>query len=487
MMPNMRSIQAKLILGFALGPIILAIIGWVAYTNTVALVDSLNRQQHAYQVLQQAEVVSKSLVDAETGQRGFLLTGAERYLQPYTAAIAALGPNIARLGDLTADNPRQQTRLPTLRELVRQKTDELAETIAVRKEKGPDAALAVVLTDRGKNIMDGIRTVLDQFEAEENNLLGQRSAEAARAAQLTFNSITYGTVGSFVLLILIGALMGRSIALPINRTVEALSSVSAEILAGTSQQAAGMREHSAAVTQTVSTVDEVLQTSEQAAQRAKTVSESSQRAADVSVTGRKAVDDSVSAMGTVRDQTGSIAESILTLAEQAQAIGEIIATVNDVAEQINLLSLNAAIEAARAGEHGRGFSVVAAEIKALADQSKKATTQVRQILGEIQKATNAAVMATEQGTKSVSDAIKTVSEAGTTIRMLADIIGSAAQSAAQIAASSGQQATGMRQIHQAMQNISQVSTQHLAATSQSEQAAKHLTVLGASLKQLVAG
>jgi methyl-accepting chemotaxis protein len=486
-MLNMRSIQAKLMLGFALGPVILAVIGWVAYTNTIALVDSLNRQQHSYQVLQQAEVVSKLLADAETGQRGFLLTGAERYLQPYTAAIGALGSNFTRLADLIADNPRQQARLPALRDLARQKTEELAETIALRKEKGAEAALAVVLTDRGKNTMDEIRTLLDQFDVEENNLLAQRSTEAARIAQLTFNSITYGAVGSLGLLILTGLLMGRSIAIPINRTVEALSSVSAEILAGTSQQAAGMREHSAAVTQTVSTVDEVLQTSEQASQRAKSVSESSQRAADVSQAGRKAVDDSVSAMGTVRDQTGSIAESILTLAEQAQAIGEIIATVNDVAEQINLLSLNAAIEAARAGEHGRGFSVVAAEIKTLADQSKKATIQVRQILGEIQKATNAAVMATEQGTKSVSDAIKTVSEAGTTIRTLAEIIGTAAQSAAQIAASSGQQATGMRQIHQAMQNISQVSTQHLAATSQSEQAAKHLTALGASLKQLVAG
>jgi len=486
-MLNMRTIQAKLVLGFAIGPIILAIIGWVAYVNTISLVDSRILQQHTYQVLQQAEVISKLLVDAETGQRGFLLTGAERYLQPYTTAITALGPNIARLADLTADNPRQQARLLTLREMVRQKTDELAETIALRREKGPDAALAVVQSDRGKRVMDDIRALLDQFEAEENDLLAQRSAEAARTAQLTFSSITYGTLGSFVLLVVIGILMARSIAIPINKTIEALSSVSAEILAGTSQQAAGMREHSAAVTQTVSTVDEVLQTSEQAAQRAKTVSESSQRAAEVSVTGRKAVDDSVSAMGTVRDQTGSIAESILTLAEQAQAIGEIIATVNDVAEQINLLSLNAAIEAARAGEHGRGFSVVAAEIKTLADQSKKATTQVRQILGEIQKATNVAVMATEQGTKSVSEAIKTVNEAGTTIRMLADIIGTTAQSAAQIAASSGQQATGMRQIHQAMQNISQVSVQHLAATNQSEQAARHLTVLGASLKQLVAG
>ena len=486
-MLNMRTIQTKLILGFMIGPIILAIVGWVVYVNTVSLVDSRNLQQHTYQVLQQAEVISKLLVDAETGQRGFLLTGTESYLQPYTAAVAALGASITRLADLTADNPRQQARLPTLRELVRQKTDELAQTIALRKDKGLDAALAVVQTDRGKKVMDDIRVLLDQVEAEENDLLAQRSAEAAKTAQATFNSISYGTLGSFALLILIGILIARSIANPINKTVEALSSVSAEILAGTSQQAAGMREHSAAVTQTVSTVDEVLQTSEQAAQRAKTVSESSQRAAEVSQTGRKAVDDSVSAMGTVKDQTGSIAESILTLAEQAQAIGEIIATVNDVAEQINLLSLNAAIEAARAGEHGRGFSVVAAEIKVLADQSKKATTQVRQILGEIQKATNIAVMATEQGTKSVSDAIKTVNEAGTTIRLLAEIIGTAAQSAAQIAASSGQQATGMRQIHQAMQNISQVSTQHLAATNQSEQAAKHLPVLGASLKQLIAG
>src|SRR3546814_17620841 len=93
-------------------------------------------------------------------------------------------------------------------------------------------------------------------------------------------------------------------------------------------------------------------------------------------------------MGTVREQTGSIAESILALAEQAQAIGEIIATVSDIAEQTNLLALNAAIEASRAGEHGKGFTVVANEIKALADQSKKATVPVRQHLGENTRAAN---------------------------------------------------------------------------------------------------
>jgi methyl-accepting chemotaxis protein len=486
-MLNLRTIQARLALGFALGPIILAIVGWIVYSNTLTLTESMGQREHSYHVLQVAEQVSKLLVDAETGQRGYVLTGQDRYLEPYANAIKSMDPVIAALTELTRDNPRQQARLAAIKAPLREKLDELAETITLRREQGEQAAVAVVLTDRGKKAMDDIRGILGQFEDDENELLRQRAEEADRTAALTFNSIIYGTIISFLVLAVIGVLVARSIIGPVSRTIEQLTSVSAEILAGTTQQAAGMREHSSAVTETVTTVDEVLQTSEQAAQRAQAVAESSQRAAQAGHVGRKAVEESVSAMGTVREQTGSIAESILTLAEQAQAIGEIIATVNDIAEQTNVLSLNAAIEASRAGEHGKGFSVVAGEVKALADQSKKATAQVRQILGEIQKATNAAVMVTEQGSKSVNEAIKTVNDAGSTIRTLADIITEAVQAAAQIAASSAQQATGMRQIHQAMQNINQVSVQNLAATNQSEQAAKHLSTVGASLKKLIAG
>jgi PAS domain S-box-containing protein len=270
-------------------------------------------------------------------------------------------------------------------------------------------------------------------------------------------------------------------------TAQSVASAAAEILAASTQQAAGAQQQAAAVAQTMATVDEVAQTSDQAAQRVRAVSEMSQRTVDISRTGRKAVDEAVSMMGTVKEQVESLAENILALAEQAQQIGEIIATVNEIAEQTNMLALNAAIEAARAGEHGRGFSVVASEVKALAEQSKKATAQVRQILGEIQKATNSAVMATEDSTRSVNSAITVADQAGGTIRTLADTINEAAQAASQIAASASQQAAGMTQIHQATRNISQATQQNLASTRQAERAAQDLNTLGSALKQLLTG
>ncbi|MBX3169864.1 MAG: PAS domain S-box protein [Candidatus Eremiobacteraeota bacterium] len=273
----------------------------------------------------------------------------------------------------------------------------------------------------------------------------------------------------------------------VTETSQELASAAQQILAASSQQSTGAQEQAAGVSQTVATVDEVTQTSEQAAHRLKAVADASQRTAEIGEVGRKSVEEAVSVMGGVRGQVESLAESILVLAEQAQQIGEIIATVNEIAEQTNLLALNAAIEAARAGEHGRGFSVVASEVKALAEQSKKATSQVRQILSAIQKATNSAVMATEDGSKSVNGAIKVVDQAGEAIRLLTDTINQSAQSAAQVAASAGQQAAGMAQIHQAMKSISLVATQNLAATKETERAARDLNLLGTRLGELLAG
>jgi methyl-accepting chemotaxis protein len=264
-----------------------------------------------------------------------------------------------------------------------------------------------------------------------------------------------------------------------------LSSAGAEILAASAQQAAGATEQSAAIAETTATVDEVRSSAEQTVVMAQIVTETADQANRVAEDGVAAVRDATAAMSDIRERVQSIAENILALAEQGQQIGEIIATVNDLADQSNLLALNAAIEASRAGEQGKGFTIIAQEIRTLAEGSKAATAQVRTILSDIQRATNAAVMATEQGTKGADAGIRTIDQAGRTIDDLAEAIRQAAGSAAQITASVRQHAVGMEQIAAAMGSINSATAQNLAAVTNTQEAAENLTDLAGRLNGLI--
>lgn len=273
----------------------------------------------------------------------------------------------------------------------------------------------------------------------------------------------------------------------IRDAVNRLATSCREILATTTQQTAGAEHQAAAVSETVITVDELAQTSDQANERARGVAEAARRADEVGNIGRKAIEESITAMGDVKSQVESIAENMLSLAERAQAISEITLTVNDIAEQTNVLALNAAVEAARAGEHGRGFAVVASEVKSLAEESKKATAQVRRILGEIQQATNSAVMSTEHGTRAVSSTAEIVSKAGETIKDLSSTIADAARAAGQISASAGQQAAATIQVREGMKSIEKVTRENVLAIQQIQLAAQNLTALSNELASLTSG
>jgi len=264
-----------------------------------------------------------------------------------------------------------------------------------------------------------------------------------------------------------------------------LNPAAAEILAATTQQASGATEQSTAAAETSATVDEVKTISEQVVARAREVTEASQRTVQVSVTGRQAVDETIMSMAQIKEKVAGIAENILALSEKTQQIGNIIATVSDIANQSNMLALNASIEAARAGEHGKGFAVVAMEVRNLAEQSRQATVQVKSILSEIQNATNTTVMVTEEGTKGVDRGVKLAAQSREAISQLGSVIKESAQAAMQVMAGGQQQATGIEQIALAMSNINQVTVQTLASTRQAERAAQNLNDLAGHLTQVV--
>lgn len=282
---------------------------------------------------------------------------------------------------------------------------------------------------------------------------------------------------------MIGSL--RTLTTEIREMVNSLASSATEIMAASTQLASSAAETATAVTETIATVEEVKQTSQASNEKAKFVSDQAQSATEVAESGRRSVDETIKGMTAIREQMGAIASSILSLSTQGQAIGEIIATVDDLAAQSKLLAVNASIEAAKAGEEGKGFGVVAQEVKSLAEQSKQATTQVRNILRDIQKATSGAVLATEQGSKAVESGVRQSTEAGHSIASLATRVSAAAQASTQIAAMNQQQFVGMDQVALAMENINTASTQTVASTRQAETAAQQLHELGQRLKQVV--
>jgi methyl-accepting chemotaxis protein len=272
----------------------------------------------------------------------------------------------------------------------------------------------------------------------------------------------------------------------VQQATSAIAAAAAEILAATTQQAASAAEQSAAITQTTTTIEEVKAIAAQTAERAAQVAQDSQTALTVARQGTGAVEETVSGMSQIHARVESIATTILALAEQTQAIGTIITTVSELADQSNLLALNAAIEAARAGEQGKSFAVVAQHVRALAERSKGATAQVKEILSDIQKATQTAVLVTEEGTKGVEAGGKLAASAGSVIHQIAGEVESGAQASVQIAAAATQQTAGMEQVGQAMANIQQATTQALASTRQAERAAQDLHTLAQSLQQAIA-
>ena len=277
----------------------------------------------------------------------------------------------------------------------------------------------------------------------------------------------------------------RSLYTEINNSLGVLSSSSDNMLGMITEISTGAAETTTAISETTTTVEEVRQAAMLSNEKSSELLEKSRKVGNSLEKGQESLIQVTDAMKRIDQQMNVISDTITRLAEQNRSIGEITSTVTDIADQSNLLAVNAAIEAAKAGDHGRGFAVVAQEIRRLAEQSKASTAQVKHILDEIQKSVQKAVEVTEQGSKTVKEGDMLVNKSGEIIQFLAENIEETTHSSIQISSSSQQQMAGMEQIVPAMENIRHASEQNLVGINQAQSATQELNKVGRNLKTIM--
>lgn len=271
----------------------------------------------------------------------------------------------------------------------------------------------------------------------------------------------------------------------VKEAVLQLSSAANEILAISAQQSSGASQQAAAVAQATSTSEEFAASARQVAENARRVESLAEQAVAVSGEGKAAVDDAGEGMDLLRGQMRQIADAMLALGENSQKVGGIAELIDEISDQTNLLALNAAIEAAGAGEAGKRFSIVANEVKRLADRTADATRQIRALIAQIQQSTNSTIVQTEEGTKKLDGANARVARIAQSLDRIIATVVETTGAAREIKVSTQQQFSASEQMAETISEVRDVAAQVATSAEETAHSIAELTELAGRLKQLV--
>jgi methyl-accepting chemotaxis protein len=475
----------KIAIGFALSVALLVIIGGVAYRSLSGLVESGHSVTHSHAVIESLARLLSDMKDAEAGQRGFVITGVDPYLEPFRTALDALPAELKNLRQLISDNAGQQRRLDQAEQFIAAKMAELKRTIEVRRTEGFEATVKIVNSNEGKKAMDDLRGVLAQMEQEEHDLLKQRAEEAEATAAGGKSTIVFGTLLCLVVATLAGLILTRSLTAQIGTAVGMVQSSSSELQAAANQQATGSKEQATAMNEITTTISELMATSRQIAESAQRVAQIAGQTAGSAKSGEGTVNTAHESITAIRRQVDLIVSHMLELGKKSQQIGTVLDIVSELAEQTNILAINATIEAAGAGEAGRRFTVVAEEIRKLADRVGGSTKEIRTLIDDVRGAVNTTVMTTESGSKAVDAGSKQFGEVASALKQIVALVSTTTEAAREIELSTKQQSTAVEQVNVAIANVAQASKETEASSGQILQTASQLTRLSGDLLRLV--
>jgi methyl-accepting chemotaxis protein len=334
--------------------------------------------------------------------------------------------------------------------------------------------------------------VLDPI-TEKIDELSQLQLDVARQERELAREIVTGIYWLFIPILLltvlallpIRALISKAILSALTDTINNIAAISTEIATASEEQQRIAEQQAVSVTKTTTTMDELDSSAQQSAQQAETAASGAQRVLELSQQGDQAVSETIQGMSELKERVLNIAVSMNQLNEQIKQIDLYQKLVSEIASQTNMLALNAAVEAVRAGDHGKGFSVVATEIRKLADQSKDSAQKINHLIGEIQTALKTTIQATESGTQTVEKGVKVTEITAKTFQDVVEAIDNVATSSKQISLTAKQQAIAITQVVNTMSSLNQGAIETATGINQTKSGIERLNNTALRLKAMV--
>jgi CHASE3 domain sensor protein len=477
------SFGRKIGLGFSTVVLLTMLVGAIA---VLALREVVRAKDRVLDVnargLVDAQRIENSAEKRVSSMRGFLITGEQKYLDELGAERAASTRILEQLGSTRSELRSLVDAVRSADEDYRRVTDDL---IRSAQSGVPKAQIERLFVDELRPRRQRLSATIDALtNAEEDGLkTAQRAATVAtdaavaRAISVSLAALLVGTIAAL--------LLTRTLGRRIGQAVSQVQSSSAELQAAANQQAAGIRQQATAINEITTTISELLTTSRQIAQSAQRVTQMALETGGSAQAGDLTVGRANESFASIQRQVELIVLHMLELGRKSQQIGTVLEIVADLAEQTNILAINATIEATGAGEAGRRFSVVADEIRKLADRVAGSTKEIRVLIDDVRSAVNTTVMATETGSKTVEAGSRQFGEVTASLRQITGLVGNTSDAAREIELSTQQQSSAVEQVNFAIASVAQASKEAEASAKQTLQTAAALASLSRDLMKVV--